>query len=522
MPVNTVNFFSQDPAQLVALQQQQMRAQQLAQALQQQSMEPIQSPSGGGKVSWTQGLAKVLGAVLAQKEGKQANDLQQQIAQQQAQQVRSQLAALNAGDTPATPPSIKPGVIPPASIALPADQQPPLTNQEINPGTPAMPGRPTAEALAAALANPALSEYAKLKTQEWAPTDEMKNDRYAGITPDQRRSMAIANALKDSIPAGSDVLPTLDQNGNATTTPVSGLADSLARVAGQTTAAKERNTPHIIDNPFSPGRPTVLFPTPPALAGASAPGRSGAASPASAPGAPRNAAALEAQKVGAKAGVDYSQKLAEDAEAAVNGKRTLSEMGNLLQGFTPGSFAPVLSNIGAAAQSLGVSPATVEKWTNMRPGDAQAFQKGTAALATEAAKQVSSRVTQMEFKTFLQNNPNWMMQPDGIKRVMDFMDKGFDSSIDKQAKFAAWSQTASPDRWAIDFPASYTKQRNADIAAGKTNSVPAQFAPYRTLKDVKTQSQGVDLPKITSREQFNKLKSGDMFVDENGMIWHKP
>jgi len=152
MPVNTVNFFSQDPAQLVALQQQQMRAQQLAQALQQQSMEPIQSPSGGGKVSWTQGLAKVLGAVLAQKEGKQANDLQQQIAQQQAQQVRSQLAALNAGDTPATPPSIKPGVIPPASIALPADQQPPLTNQEINPGTPAMPGRPTAEALAAALA----------------------------------------------------------------------------------------------------------------------------------------------------------------------------------------------------------------------------------------------------------------------------------------------------------------------------------------------------------------------------------
>lgn len=250
-----------------------------------------------------------------------------------------------------------------------------------------------------------------------------------------------------------------------------GANETAAATAAATTAATEAQKGHWVEDPKNLGQGHYVFPSPPAYAGGiNDLGKIGRSTAPVSDQRPFTPADLEGQKTGAKVGTDYAADLNAKASDALAGKRTLSEMGNLLQGFTPGKLTPILAPLGSMAVALGANPDTVQKWTSVNPANAEAFQKGTAALAGEAAKQVTNRVTQTEFKVFLANNPNWMMTPDGIHRVMDFMGKGFDQQIDMQKQFADWSNTQPPNRWAIDFPAEYNRRQQAAIDAGKTNS----------------------------------------------------
>lgn len=259
-----------------------------------------------------------------------------------------------------------------------------------------------------------------------------------------------------------------------------GANETAAAHEAAITAATEAQKGHWQDDPLHPGQGGFVYPKPPAYAGGIGDlGAIGRPLPSNAP----TAATLEGMKTGAKAGTDYAAELNAKAADALAGKRTLSEMTNLLQNFTPGKFAPVLTSMGSAAQAMGVSPETVKKLTGISPGDAEAFQKGTAALAGEAAKQVTNKVTQTEFKIFMQNNPNWMLTDTGIKRVMDFMNKGFDQNLDMQQQFATWSNGKPENRWHIDFPAEYNKQQLALIKAGKLDSAPPNQTGIRTAAD---------------------------------------
>lgn len=333
-------------------------------------------------------------------------------------------------------------------------------------------------------------------------------------------------------------------NGQITgVTKLPGSEEVNAGQAAATTAATEAQKGHWQDDPLHPGQGRFIYPTPPAYAGGindlGAIGRPGARTAIPTPAGPvpattvgrganatpaparvPTAADLEGQKVGAKTGQDYAADVTAKAADAMAGKRTLSEMQNLLQGFTPGAGAPMLTKLGAAAQAMGADPATVQKLTNINPGDAEAFQKGTAALAGEAAKQVTNRVTQTEFKVFLANNPNWMMTPNGIKRVMDFMGKGFDQQIDMQQQFSHWSKGAPPDRWGIDFPAEYNKRQLAVIKAGGTNSDPASVSPIETAADL-SKTPGATLT-IHTKADFDKLPQGAKFVGSDGITYRKP
>jgi hypothetical protein len=516
-----INTTMLDPGGYAA-QLEQARAERLAQMLQDQAIQPVlPAPNGGvapAPISWTQGLAKLMQAYVANKAGQRSDALERGIINRQSDMFNQLLgsggsAAPGMQGAPGAPnpamdqatQSAGASAWAPESLGGNAGTMQALSSMLAPQPTgarggslPSLTGDVGRDRLIASQVG--LQKYVEMVSAQYAATDQAKNDTRVGITPAMRKQMDIRESLRQlALPNAPGIL-NADQNGNPIYQPLAGLQQGIAGQAGALEGAKAANTPHYEPDPQHPGKFTVSYPpTPPALRQQTA--APNAAAPGAVPGSPQmapaateparqfTAADLEAMKGGAQEGVKYASKLTEDAGSALQGLRTLSEMQNLLQNFTPGQFAPVLGALGAAAQSAGVSPDLVKSLTGINPGDAQAFQKGTATLATEAAKQVSNRVTQMEFKIFLQNNPNWMMQPDGIKRVIDFMGKGFNQAIDKQLAFSAYSKTASPDRWQTDFESKWNQQQRAAIKAGATNSLPANLTGVRTSTDVQRGQQ---------------------------------
>lgn len=504
----------------LALQMQQLqRRQQIADMLQQQGMTPDQQQTIGGaypvvvRQSPFQGISKIAQAAIGAGLTRANDQRYRDIANQMMAAQKSSIAGLAGGGQSAAPADTS-SSMPPESIRAPG-YTPPAA-----PTASAPTLGDTLEAAQNASNYGVSDEVIKAALADRARTEQMKNDAATGIAPGERGNLTRRESIKQAFVPGSGGMLDIDPaTGQPVFRTLPGLAESTANAAGLSTAATEANKPHYEPDPFHPGKFSVTYATPPALGtigrGGAVP-QAGGASPG---GGTR--ADLESQIVGAKTGQDFSQSLNERAEAAVQGKRALGEMGNLLQGFEPGKGAPILAGLGSAAVALGVPSDTVTNLTNVNPGDAEAFQKQTAALATEAAKQVSSRTTQMEFKTFLANNPNWMMTPQGIKRVMDYMGKGFDANIDQQHQFAQWSKTHSPDRWAIDFPDAYNQQRLRDIGSGRTNSAPASLTGTRTRTDTTkaagAQGGAVAWPKdMTIDQARTKYPKGTVFTFPDG------
>lgn len=546
-----------------ALQMQQLqRRQALADALTQQSQQPLDTQFTGGPSSVAvrrspfEGLTKLAQAASGAFVQNKNDEKYQDIAGQMMAAQRQALSGLSGGQPVSQPTAADPSAasnMPPESIRAPGFTPPALPPAPPTASQPAPSGFANTLDAAQNAANYGVDpEVIKAAIADQARTDQMKNDSATGIAPGERGNLTRRESIKTAFVPGSGGMLDIDPaTGQPVFRTLPGLAESTAAATGMSTAATQANTPHYEADPFHPGQFRTTYATPPSM-GANVPrlgglGRGGMppqpapAAPVTAPAGPAaalpqpgaapvatvapggggNAADLEGMKLGAKSGQDFATDLNAKAGDALAGKRTLSEMQNLLQGFEPGKGAPILAGLGSVATAMGVSPETVTQLTNVNPGDAEAFQKGTAALAGEAAKQVTNRVTQTEFKVFLANNPNWMMTPQGIKRVMDFMGKGFDQQIDQQQQFAKWSKTTSPDRWAIDFPAAYNQQQRENIAAGKTNSAPASLTGIRTRSDT-TKAEGTQggavqwQPGMTADSARAKYPKGTVFQFPDG------
>jgi hypothetical protein len=531
-----------------AIQMQQLqRRQALADALMQQSQQPLDTQFTGGQTSVAvrrspfEGLAKIAqagaGAYIQNKNDQKYQDIATQMmgAQQRALlglagDTGAPNGSSGASPTPGTPSDA--GVPPAPSDTAPTQQNlppPMLTNPGYSPPpAPApIPPPPATGPQGGGFGGPSLAQIlassqdaitygvdpkvVEIAASARAPTPEMRNIAAVyGNSPQARAALertvnpAVATNANSPLarfnpatgqyetayapPDISKGIAPVITNGQITgVTKLPGSEEVNAGQAAATTAATQANTPKWIDDPLHPGQGRYIYPTPPAYAGGvndvGSIGRPPAMPGAAPMSAVPNAADLEGMKVGAKTGQDYAQSLTDRAAGAVEGKRTLSEMENLLQGFKPGVNTPLITKMGALAVSFGADPGTVQQLTNINPGNAEAFQKGTAALASESAKQMTNKVTQFDFKQYLQNNPNWMMTPEGIKRVMNFMDKGFDQQIEQQQQFSKWRQGKSPDTWGIDFPAVYNQQQLSRIKAGQTNSVAPAQTGIRTAGD---------------------------------------
>lgn len=183
------------------------------------------------------------------------------------------------------------------------------------------------------------------------------------------------------------------------------------------------------------------------------------------PGAAESEATLSNAKDEGAQSVKISQDINDKAMAALQTKRTLTEMQNLAQNVNTGNFAPVLSKLGAWGVSLGIPEDTVQQYLNgVRPGNAQDLNKLTAVLAGQALKQFSNRGTQMEFSTMLAQNPNIALTPDGFNQMINFLQKNTDQPLAEQAAFMQWKQGKSPKDYQ-DFPAEWTQQQLKNISS---------------------------------------------------------
>ncbi len=153
-----------------------------------------------------------------------------------------------------------------------------------------------------------------------------------------------------------------------------------------------------------------------------------------------------------------------EADNALTSRRILGEMRQLSQDFTPSKIAPMQRTLGEYAQALNL-PGNWEKEIKGAESQ-QALQKLTAQMATAAMKQFTNRGTQMEFKTFLSNNPNAELTPGGFQKVLEFMDKAAQSQLDKQQAYKEW-RLLNPVEKSQDFLADWNKKQNEALAGHK-------------------------------------------------------
>jgi len=165
-----------------------------------------------------------------------------------------------------------------------------------------------------------------------------------------------------------------------------------------------------------------------------------------------------AETSGTKAG-GVQAEIDTEAEHALQSKRILNEMRGLAQNFEPSKLSPFKRAVGEWAQAIGLKgfDEQIKAADNM-----QAMQKLTAALTTQAMKQFTNRGTQMEFNTFLKNNPNAELTPQGFLKVIDFMEKGSDMGLAKQQAFVEWKKTHKLED-AQDFLAEWNKKMNEEM-----------------------------------------------------------
>jgi len=170
----------------------------------------------------------------------------------------------------------------------------------------------------------------------------------------------------------------------------------------------------------------------------------------------------------------YQMEINERAQNATGLLRTLSEMKNL--NTNPGLFAGAKEDIGRFFRSMGTSDETIQKYLNVSPGNLEASQKLTAQMAIEAVRQISNRPTQMEFQRFLEANPNIFQTPEGLKRVVEFMQNSASDTMSEQKEFLKAKMGGLRPENYRDFEQLYNINRQERIAAGKFNSTPLQAA----------------------------------------------
>jgi hypothetical protein len=78
----------------------------------------------------------------------------------------------------------------------------------------------------------------------------------------------------------------------------------------------------------------------------------------------------------------------------------------------------------------------------------------------------------MEFKTFLANNPNAALTPEGFQKVLGFMNMGADQQLQKQQAFSQWAQDKSPAEYQ-QFEPQWNAKINGDLGNNISTYDPA-------------------------------------------------
>ena len=528
-----------DPSDYLA----QMRKQRIADFLTQDSLSPvnIQQPQSGvggkyveARVSPLSGLAKLAEAVM----GRNAADGSNRMAAQ------NYAKGLQSFGQPQPPPA------PTASDTMPSSPAPAGAGPSPTTGAPASAasatsnlnpmGLPPQLAMRMYMQKP--EEYGKLLAgpDAWQMAlranggDTSRAMAYVLQTPEYRTKLAeyggdataLAQATQAAatkagtitmrqgedarIPDGrggytdyrNPTLPTgvvLDRDaaGNPTAAHLlPGVPQAEARVKGAVTAAEAANTPHEV--PTTSGAPAFLTPgqansasgiTPPGGASGAPGGRQ--YFPPSTPGL-QTTAGKESQTEGGKNTAEFGSNLADDSNGALEVRRSLAEMKNLAKQNTPSAANGLKMKIAQFAIASGVSPETIQSSLGIDAGALEAAKKQTSGLAVASIHQMTTRGTNFDLQTFMENNPNLLQTPGGFRRVIDYMDGKSKSIIEKQREYHNFDPEGKipADQKKGAFTAYWNEKQEKEIESGKYNSAVPKGLPTKQIAGVTYEQLG--------------------------------
>lgn len=152
---------------------------------------------------------------------------------------------------------------------------------------------------------------------------------------------------------------------------------------------------------------------------------------------------------------------------------------------------------------------------------AQLIQKLNGVLASESSKSFSSRPTQFEFKTFLQNNPGLALDEKGNVRMLGILAQTAKREADL-GKLARQNQD-NWQNWDNVVEAYDKKNPIKDPTTGKVLSNHSIIAPVGPGGKQPAGTQKFASPgDVTAAVKAGKLKSGDSFQDSNGTTRYVP
>lgn len=166
----------------------------------------------------------------------------------------------------------------------------------------------------------------------------------------------------------------------------------------------------------------------------------------------------------AKGAVEYENALTETNTVGQENLRVLREMQDAMKEFKAGGGMEVRQRLAQLAQGLGMPNKLVDDIAGGNRGALAEFQKLAVRYATQEMKTnmgSGQRFTNLDFSTFLKNNPTIDTDPRGLDKMFKFLEQGVWRAGQQQEAHQQWKQGWRPkgftDAGIDSFPAWWTK-----------------------------------------------------------------
>lgn len=306
----------------------------------------------------------------------------------------------------------------------------------------------------------------------------------AGMTDQQRfdyakRFATSALGVKDTMDKTYGAIQAHGYGGGTAFTRPNALAGTNPQVGGLTNTPTPAEMNASTAGVVPPGQPNAGAPTiNPRVSVAPMVTGSGAQVPGSGQGS--NITGLSPQESAlqterAKTSNDYESGLNDANTTGQENLRVLREMQDAMKEFKSGGGMEVRQRLAQLAQGVGMPQQLVDDLAGGNRGAVAEFQKLAVRYATQEMKTnmgQAQKFTNLDFSTFLKNNPTIDTDPRGLEKMFGFLEKGVWRMGQQQEYYNRWKQGERPKDFqnsGMDaFPAFWTRvlsKANAPAAA---------------------------------------------------------
>lgn len=198
--------------------------------------------------------------------------------------------------------------------------------------------------------------------------------------------------------------------------------------------------------------------------GSSAPGSPGSGQ---APIVAQSPMDTKLQEDRAKGAVEFENDLSTANITGQENLRVLREMQDALKEFKAGGGMEVRQKLAQMADGMGMPKTVVDGLAGGNRGAVAEFQKLAVRYATQEMKTnmgQSQRFTNLDFNTFLKNNPTIDTDPRGLDKMFKFLEQGVWRAGQQQRAYQAWKEGQRPGKFKdsdiSSFPAYWTEVLN--------------------------------------------------------------